>query len=75
MDNLPKGRMIIVNGCLLCLKEAESVGHLLAQACGFVFWVGLNAVGLCWSLFVNCLKHEEWGWGWSGVELCGMCPS
>eukprot|EP00268_Persea_americana_P059494 TRINITY_DN73049_c0_g1_i1.p1 TRINITY_DN73049_c0_g1~~TRINITY_DN73049_c0_g1_i1.p1 ORF type:complete len:112 (-),score=16.12 TRINITY_DN73049_c0_g1_i1:45-380(-) len=38
MDNLRKHKIILVNGCLMCLRDAESMDHLLSCDFACFLW-------------------------------------
>lgn len=71
MDNLHKHNITIVNGCLMCLQDAETVDHLLlcCEVAQFLWnwilswfdcsWVSQNSMGAfyhTWLLGVGSAK-------------------
>ena len=64
MDNLRRKGIIVVNACLLCLQDEESVVHLLLKCkfthriCNAVLdWFGLGAVGFSQIHFRSYMRR------------------
>lgn len=63
VDKLKRRGLVIVNGCVLCLKDEESCNHLLLSCpVTFELWrVVYRTLGIDWVM-AGTVRDELWAW-------------